>query len=138
MRPGLPGDRPGDHQVFCPYCEILARFSKTSAGVYGGRDYGPIYFCMPCGAWVGCHKDTERPLGRLANAELRKAKQAAHAAFDPIWQFKEKTRRQAYAWLAAQLGIPAYKCHIGMFDVELCEKTAKISRQLNLNTSPPA
>lgn len=67
----------------CPYCERPAEFLASSARVYHGRDYGPVWACLPCAAWVGCHKGTTQPLGRLANAELRKAKMAAHAAFDP-------------------------------------------------------
>jgi hypothetical protein len=35
---------------------------------------------------VGCHKGTTKPLGRLADAELREWKKRAHAAFDPVWQ----------------------------------------------------
>jgi len=61
------------------------------------------------------------PLGRLANAELRAAKRAAHAAFDPIWKGGDMSRHAAYGWLAKQLGISRANCHIGMFDVDGCE-----------------
>ena len=71
--------------VICPYCRKPAKFMESSALIYHGRNYGPVYACMPCGAWVGCHPNTTRPLGRLANAELREMKMKTHAAFDPIW-----------------------------------------------------
>ena len=29
-------------------------------------------------------------------------------------------RRDAYAWLAGQLGMKPQDCHIGMFDVDQC------------------
>ena len=81
-----------------------------------------FYLCRPCDAYVGCHPGTTEPLGRLANAELRKAKQAAHAAFDPKWKGGDMKRKEAYAWLATQLGIDFNDCHIGMFDVETCRR----------------
>ena len=83
--------------------------------------------CVPCAAHVGCHpvgpgQDGTRPLGRLADAELRKCKQAAHAAFDPIWQTRNMSRAKAYRWLANRLDIPAHQCHIGMFDATQCRQ----------------
>ena len=64
--------------------------------------------------------DGTKPLGRLANAELRQWKQRAHAAFDPVWKARHMSRRDAYAWLAGQMGIKPQDCHIGMFDVNQC------------------
>lgn len=118
----------------CPYCERPSTFLASSAPLYGGRDFGPAYACTPCGAWVGCHPGTKTPLGRLANAELRKAKQAAHAAFDPLWKRKMAkenvgkgfARNAGYAWLAEQLGIHKSECHIGMFDVAMCARVVAV------------
>ena len=117
----------------CPYCEEPAVFTD-SAEVYGGRSYGMIYLCRPCQAWVGVHRGTETPLGRLANKELRRAKVAAHAAFDPLWKRKiEKegckkhvARGAAYRWLAEQLEIDFDDCHIGMFDVETRKRVVEV------------
>lgn len=123
----------------CPYCGQLSELTD-SAEVYHGRSYGPIYLCRDCQAWVGVHKGTTKPLGRLANKELRDWKKKAHAAFDPLWQKKlEKRRRErgpeyrkfwargsGYKWLAGQLGIPAKECHIGMFDVRMCQRVVDI------------
>jgi hypothetical protein len=85
--------------------------------------------CTPCDARVGCHPGTSTPLGRLANGELRKAKQEAHAAFDPMWKTGIKTRGGAYAWLKDQLNLEKNKCHIGMFDVETCYKVVEVCRE---------
>ena len=65
------------------------------------------------------------PLGRLANAELRRAKSAAHAAFDPLWKSKRMKRRDAYGWLARELGISRDNCHIGMFDIAACRAVVR-------------
>ena len=59
--------------VICDYCGKPAQF-VDSASVYHGHSYGMVYYCPDCQAWVGVHKGTDRPLGRLADAELRRWK----------------------------------------------------------------
>lgn len=127
----------------CPYCNSKAEFWQSSVQLYG-KDYGPIYCCYPCKAWVGCHKGTQIPLGRIANKELREWKKRAHAAFDPLWKrrfilgkfnegpsySKSKARNAGYGWLAKQLGIKRRDCHIGLFDVEQCQKVVAICSNL--------
>lgn len=118
----------------CPYCGDPAEFLENSAVLYHGTDYGPTWRCFNCSAWVGCHKGTKRPLGRLANAELRSAKMAAHAAFDRLWKAKirrdqcskKAARGAGYRWLAAQLGIDPKDCHIGMMDADLCRRVVAV------------
>lgn len=73
---------------------------------------------------------TTQPLGRLANAELRKAKIAAHAAFDSLWKTTALTRSDAYTWLAEQLELAPKDCHIGMFDVEQCKQVVRVCNHL--------
>lgn len=121
--------------VVCRYCSQPADL-VTGEAIYPRRQDlagKPFYRCTPCDAWVGCHSGTTRPLGHLANATLRKAKQRAHAAFDPLWKAKAETgvsrgraRGKAYSWLAAQLGIEQRDCHIGLFDITLCRRTVEI------------
>lgn len=106
----------------CPYCGKAAE-RVTGAVIYPHRPdlFGKKFWrCAPCGAHVGCHGTSATPLGRLANAELRRAKMAAHAAFDPLWKSRRMNRSQAYAWLADALGVSPANCHIGMFDVDGC------------------
>lgn len=117
----------------CPYCNskvILA----SSERVYGkGRYFGPIHICKnypTCDAYVGCHKGTTRALGRLANKELREAKMAAHAAFDPLWKDRGLKRTDAYAWLAEKLGIKMRDCHIAEFDVDKCQQTIEACNEM--------
>lgn len=123
--------------VLCPYC-------GHEAVLVGGDVIYPhrpdlagqrFWQCAPCDAYVGCHKpnrkmghDGTQPLGRLADAELRKAKRDAHAVFDPIWKEGGLSRRQAYAWLAGGLGIAVADCHIGEFDVAACRAVVALCR----------
>lgn len=103
----------------CPYCEGQVHL-VTGAIIYPHRPdlYNRMfYLCEPCNAYVGCHQKTGKPFGRLANKELRAAKQLAHKTFDPIWKDAHLSRSEAYAWLAEQMQISPKNCHIGMFDV---------------------
>lgn len=114
----------------CPYCNKDAELT-TGDYIYPHRKdlaEKSFYVCWPCDAYVGTHKDTAppKPLGRLANAELRKAKQAAHAAFDPLWKHGAMKRGSAYGWLSKSLGIPKHQAHIGMFDVDQCRRVVEL------------
>lgn len=113
-------------KVICPYCGRKAEYVDSK--IIYGKSYGRIYLCRPCMAWVGVHKGTSKPLGRLANAELRHWKKAAHEVFDPLWQkgrFKGR-RNDAYAWLAEKMQLPREQTHIGMFDVGQCQQAIRI------------
>jgi len=125
--------------VTCPYCDASAELVKGNV-IYPYREdlyHLNFYLCRHYShepAYVGCHKGTSVPLGRLADTELRQWKSAAHRAFDPIWRpklgEKQMSRKKAYAWLARQLNIPKKECHIGMFDITLCAQTVKHSMKL--------
>jgi len=109
------------YDVTCPYCNKKAELVDSSV-VYG-RSYGMIYLCkcVPSWAYVGCHKGSSKPLGRLADKQLREYKKKVHAAFDPIWKSGDMRRPEAYEWLAKEMNIPKKECHVGMFDVERCQ-----------------
>lgn len=104
----------------CPYCGAP---SKPTTG----REVYPhlpqlanvrLFACMPCRAWVGCHADG-RPLGELANAELRQLRQRCHALFDALWlrtPDQHRVRAGAYAWLREELGLTCWQAHFGMMD----------------------
>jgi hypothetical protein len=112
----------------CHYCGNEAEL-VTGEAIYPHRpDLAEKKFwrCVPCKAHVGCHPGTENPLGRLANAELRIAKMAAHAAFDPLWKSGEMKRSKAYAWLSGNLGLTKRETHIGWFDVDQCIRVVEV------------
>ena len=111
----------------CPYCGEDSKLVNGEAVYPHRRDLyrKRFYLCDACDAYVGCHGTTAAPLGRLANAELRKARMEAHRCFDRIWKSGVASRSQAYAWLAAQLELSTDACHIGMFDEDLCRRTVE-------------
>jgi hypothetical protein len=118
----------------CGYCQtdaVLRRLGQT--GYPYAVDYGPVWVCLFCEAYCGCHEGTEKPLGTLANRELRDARMRAHAAFDPLWKAKmareqiskSRARKACYFWLATQLGLDVRKTHIAHFDVATCEQVVE-------------
>lgn len=107
----------------CPYCLKEPEYINSTE-VYG-KDYGMMYICKPCQAWVGVHKGTDRALGRLADANLRVWKRNAHEAFDKLWKEKLfESRSAAYFWLAIRMNIE--DPHIGEMDITQCEEVWEI------------
>lgn len=110
--------------VTCPYCGDKAEFTNSSR-VYNGQDFGMIYLCSnypTCDAFVGVHKGTAAPLGRMADKELREWKKKAHATIDPYWREKGMARGHVYGAVARIMELPISEAHIGMFDVAKCKK----------------
>lgn len=127
----------------CPYCG--GTVSLVDSDVVYGKSYGLIYLCdnyPKCDAYVGVHSNSKRrhaPLGRLANAELRRLKKEAHRWLDPLWRYKFRTtkdhdaKKNAYKWLAQKLGMKISGCHIGMFNEEECTRVIDICRVIYYN-----
>lgn len=111
-----------DRAPKCPYCGMPTEKATGKLIYPHRRDLQDMHYwlCNPCDAYVGCHRGTWKPFGRIANSELRRAKVAAHNAFDPLWKTGRMSRSQCYRWLAEQLGISKSQCHIGLFDVAMC------------------
>lgn len=123
----------------CPYCQRPS-VPATGADIYKHRPdlaHLKFFWCEPCLAYVGTHRHDGKPLGTLANAELRKLRNEAHAVFDPIWlepeweTLKERSRirRKAYAWLAQSMGLTVDECHIAMFNEDQCKLVIKLCRE---------
>ena len=117
------------NKVLCPYCKTDAKLVSGSV-IYPRRQdlsFRRFWYCASCQAWTGTHGNSANnaPVGSLANAALRRARQEAHAAFDPLWRSGKMHRKDAYSWLAAWLKIPVKQCHIGYFDEAQCAATVR-------------
>ncbi len=92
--------------------------------------------CTNCGAYCGVHRGTLKSLGRPAGKETRQAREAAHAAFDPLCAkrqrisnlSKSKARGMGYKWLADQLGISRKECHIGEMDAAMARRVVEVCK----------
>ena len=114
----------------CPHCEKAAELVRGDR-IYPHRsDLFALWFwlCEPCDAWVGCHKNSadHSPFGGLANAETRKARISAHAAFDPLWKSGSMTRKAAYKFLADKMSLPVSETHISWFNAEQCRRVVEV------------
>lgn len=107
----------------CQYCNSDTELVNSS--VIYGKDYGDIYLCKPCDAYVGVHEGTTKAKGTVANAELRDQRKTAHAFFDPLWMKKVVTRKALYKGLSNWLEKSPDETHIGMFDTEECDEVIK-------------
>ena len=79
--------------------------------------YGVRWGCPVEGCTVVCWNGNT---SMAADLQTRQARQAAHAAFDPLHQAGELTKGEAYKQLAAYMGLPQKKTHIGHFDIQQC------------------
>jgi len=115
----------------CPYCNSETK--KVDSSIIYGKSYGTVLVCSNypvCDAFVGTHKSSGEPLGRLANPVLREYKKKAHAAFDILWQSGKMTRTQAYKLLSKKLRLPVNITHIGYFDVDECKRVIEICTEM--------
>lgn len=115
----------------CPYCGSRALLRPASV-IYGKRATDPTapYYVCPhypsCDSYVAAHKSSRLPMGTLANAELRHKRIQAHAAFNRLWESGLMSKRQAYLWLQAKLGLSEQEAHIGKFSMFRCEQVIQL------------
>ena len=89
----------------CPYCGKKAQWCENK--IIYGRNYGKsymCYYCADCDAYVGCHQNTQIPLGTMANKELRGLRIKAHNLIDPLWKSGKMKRGDVYKALV-KMGI---------------------------------
>ena len=70
------------------------------------------YFCYSCNASVGCHENTETPLGLMADGKTRRLRHDVHLSFDKLWKSELMDRDKAYFWMSTILKISIEECHI--------------------------
>lgn len=139
----LEPHQPEPPEVACPYCGGEAFFYASSEQFYGGKDYGPLWACPPCHAWVGVHKGTRKPYGRIADQITRRLRSEAHRYLDHMWHRKMSdlwpdhkpsvaslrvVRVDAYAWLASKMDLTQDECHIGNFDEDQCREVVRLCK----------
>ncbi len=120
--------------VYCPYCGAKAKLRPATA-VYGDATIDRttyVYLCdryPKCDAYVYAHPKTKKPMGTLANGDLRNHRILAHRAFDQLWKSGIMSRTDAYHWMRKQLGLPADQAHIAMFGEYMCSLLIRLCRE---------
>ena len=130
--------------IRCPYCGAQATLRPASV-IYGSRAIHPdsrFYICSrwpACDSYVRAHKGSRRPMGELANGDLRQKRIEAHQALEQLQHHWKTSRKYMYLWLGYSLGIDAAHAHIAQFGEYRCEQTILLCQQAkkNLPFPPP-
>lgn len=115
--------------VICPYC------LNPAENVGGERIYPHneemhaerFWFCAPCDAYVRC-LPSGKPAGTLADFDTREARIAAYAAVSYLVETESVDRGDVMEWVAVNLGLPPYDCHIGRMDADMCRQVVRICK----------
>jgi hypothetical protein len=116
----------------CLHCNsrcVLTKGSEIFKGPEGSKKYGHLnfYVCPICiDSRVGCHPNSDIPLGFAANGETRKARMTLHSKMlDPIWLTAPSVRHKeargiVYKYLAYMM--ERDEVHVGEFTLEECRE----------------
>lgn len=118
--------------IKCPYCgqqATLTRARDLPSSVVGKLSWtrqnnAYLWHCTRCDAWVMAKRNL-KPMGQLANKELREFRYRLHLKLDKIWQGGKLTRKQVYGLLAQKMKMSDKRCHIGNFNMKQCRKAEK-------------
>lgn len=126
---------PNNNVPLCPYCHSPARL--VQAKDYIRKDVVEyIWICgnyPKCNAYVAAHNNSHKPMGPLANSELRRLRYEAHKKFDQIWQTGIMSKDDAYRWLAESLSLKFKHAHIGKFAEYHCRQTIALADKVLAN-----
>lgn len=129
--------------ITCPYCHAKA-YLRPATVVFGAKApdlTAKYYVCAHyplCDAYVAAHKKTLRPMGTLANAELRKKRKEAHLALDHLWRGGMMRRSEAYRLLQLHMGLPEEDTHIANFSFLRCEEVISFCKNFFSTTGRQA
>lgn len=121
-------------KVTCPSCLKEAHWCDNKE-VYG-RSFGRssmCYYCKRCDYYVGCHNNSQKPLGVMASKETRKLRMKCHSKFDEFWRYNFVSRDDGYLWLQRQMKKNEDEAHIGMFNEEDCKKLLELLKSYTLD-----
>lgn len=117
-------------EIYCCECkkDVVAALLTGKEIYHYRRDlWGlPFWQCPRCKNHVGCHYKTDdntRPLGCIANEEIKKARQHLHTLIDPVCKSGQIARHRLYALISEALG---YEYHAG--EIRSIEEARKIYR----------
>lgn len=102
-------------KLYCPYCGRMAVL-RPAKHVYGSQNLDPgnyLYVCSgypSCDSYIGVHKKTMRPMGTLANGDLRHKRIEAHRALNQVVNSGIMTKKGIYIWLQNRFGLREKIC----------------------------
>ena len=122
------------YQLNCPYCgaPAICRPASTVHGASTWQKGSYLYLCSrwpACDSYVAAHKKDLRPMGSLANKNLRRKRIRAHQALDELRQSRHMEKWAAYLWLQGKLKLEPDNVHIGMFSEDMCDRVIALCRE---------
>lgn len=128
--------------IYCPYCGAKATLHPASY-VYGeaAKTENMLYVCdryPKCDSYVTAHQKTKKPMGTLANGDLRNKRIQAHKAFDWMWKSGLMTKWQAYKWMQGKLALSDKQAHIAKFSEYMCNQLIIACNEAYDNVHSPA
>lgn len=122
------------YQINCPYCGSPA-ICRPASMVHGDSTLEKglyLYVCSnwpECDAYVAAHKKDKRPMGTLANGNLRHKRILAHNALKEFQISRHMEKWAVYLWLQGKLGLREDQAHIGMFSEKMCDRVIFLCRK---------
>lgn len=133
----MPKKKKRRRDIYCPYCGSVA-VKRSAWKVYGddppeeGAEEKELWVCSKypdCDSYVSADKNG-KPMGMLADKELRHLRIVAHRYFDEIYKNKIMSRSQSYRLLADRLAIPHSCAHIASFNTYRCTETISMAKEI--------
>ena len=122
------------YQINCPYCgaPAICRPASTVHGAATWQKSSYLYLCSrwpACDSYVAAHKKDHRPMGSLANTNLRRKRIQAHQSLEELRQNRHMEKWAVYLWLQGKLQMDPDQVHIGMFSEEMCDRVTALGRE---------
>lgn len=115
---------------FCDSCKSLN--IKLLIDKINRPEWPYFYGCLDCKASVGCHLNTNNPLGLMATTKTKRLRAKLHFLLDLIWKNNYLSRTETYIWLANELNIDT-EIHISQLSNENLTKSIFILSAHNNN-----
>lgn len=121
------------HSMKCPYCGAPA-ICRPASIVYGSETIDRksyLYLCSrwpACDAYVSAHKKDHRPMGTMANGDLRHKRILAHRALQKLQKERHMDKWAVYVWLQAKFNLDKRQAHIAMFSEQMCDQVISLCR----------
>lgn len=128
-------------KIFCVECQKDIEPKLVSGAMVYPRSpklaHDKFWMCNSCKNFIGCHKNANKnklkPLGVIANKELKQARIMIHNLIDPIWREEKMKRGEIYAVISKELG---YTYHTGeLRGIDEARRVWKIAAELHNNIS---
>lgn len=126
-------------KIFCVECDkdVEAKI-VTGSMVYPNNKrvaFDRFWMCNHCKNFVGCHKNANknqlRPLGVIANKQLKSIRMQIHDIIDPIWREEKLKRGEVYALISQELG---YQFHAGeLRSIDEAKRVFEVVENINKN-----